>query len=395
MKTSLPDNGDSNSENNMIVCSAALPNTSKHFATSIVGTMAWLPGQRQAGPVTLWDLHSLNNGTSIERISPLDESDSDIEVIPPSEFRENRRHRSASNNVAIPSHANPADTFTAGMVPAAEIDTLDETDSDIEIISPSEFRENERRRSSSNNTSSTKPASISLGGIIPVVEGNNLPDGSDSEIEIIPPSEFRENGRRRPASNNLAITSYANPVDLSTGSQGPEIDDLNAEIKFQVLHLSYLDDASMDRAEIERQIYVDIADLQDRARRLGGKPHTIPPELSASASGFSCPHCTQRRNTRALINRHINTHEKPYECPTCQKTRATQRDLDRHLDIHGRIRRYFCPVEGCSSSVHGSKGGFSRRLDNAKRHLKSHANKSRDRELRVLREDDSGRLVEV
>ncbi|CAG8980743.1 hypothetical protein HYALB_00013693 [Hymenoscyphus albidus] len=357
--------------------------------------MAWLLDQRQAGPVTLWNLHSLNNGASIERISPLDESDSDIEIIPPSDFRENGRHRSASNNVAIPSHANSADTFTGGMVPAAEIDTLDGTDSDIEIISPSEFRENKRRRSSPNKTAYTNPASISPGGIIPVVEGNNFLDGSDSDIEIIPPSEFRENGRRLPASNNPAITSHANPVDLSAGAQGPEIDDLNAELKFQIVFLSSLDDSSIDRAEIERKIHVNVADLQDRVRRLGGKPYTIPPEVSAPASSFSCPHCTQRRNTRALINRHINTHEKPYECPKCHKTRATQRDLDRHLDIHGRIHRYFCPVEGCSSSVHGSKGGFSRRLDNAKRHLKSHANKIREKELRVLREDDSGRLVEV
>ncbi|KAG4442057.1 hypothetical protein IFR05_002451 [Cadophora sp. M221] len=106
---------------------------------------------------------------------------------------------------------------------------------------------------------------------------------------------------------------------------------------------------------------------------------------------FRCPHCPEIKPSRALLNRHINTHTRPYACH-CGVNKATQRDLDRHQDTHGKIRRYFCPVAGCPWNVHGIKRGFSRRLDNAKRHLKSHDNHAT---LFVLREDSQGRLSRV
>jgi hypothetical protein len=95
-----------------------------------------------------------------------------------------------------------------------------------------------------------------------------------------------------------------------------------------------------------------------------------------------------------MSSRHIKTHTLPYRCDFqgCGIGKATQRDLDRHKDAHGKIRLYFCPVLGCPWHVNGPKVGFSRRLDNAKRHLKSHAN---HRDLSVLREDSQGRLFRV
>ena len=94
------------------------------------------------------------------------------------------------------------------------------------------------------------------------------------------------------------------------------------------------------------------------------------------------------------MSRHIKTHTLPYRCDFqgCSIGKATQRDLDRHKDTHGKIPLYFCPVECCPWHVNGSKRGFSRRLDNAKRHLKSHVNYQ---DLSVLREDSQGRLFRV
>ncbi|CAG8981540.1 hypothetical protein HYALB_00013167 [Hymenoscyphus albidus] len=70
-------------------------------------------------------------------------------------------------------------------------------------------------------------------------------------------------------------------------SQGAEIDDLNAEIEFQIVILSSLDDSSRDRADIERDAHKEIADLQNRVKRLGGKPFTVPPELATAKSSRS------------------------------------------------------------------------------------------------------------
>lgn len=99
--------------------------------------------------------------------------------------------------------------------------------------------------------------------------------------------------------------------------------------------------------------------------------------------------------TNSSYSRHINTHNLPYKCDfgNCIVGKATQRDLDRHQDTHAKIRRYFCPVTGCPWAVHGDRGGFSRRLDNAKRHMElSHGN---DQNMSVLREDLQGRLSRV
>jgi hypothetical protein len=120
--------------------------------------------------------------------------------------------------------------------------------------------------------------------------------------------------------------------------------------------------------------------------------------LWASSSKFPSPVLTSHHTLQLVANRlsssrHIKTHTLPYLCnfPGCGIRKATQRDLDHHKDTHGKIRLYFCPVPGCPWHVNGPKVGFSRRLDNAKRHLKSHANN----DLSVLREDSRGRLFRV
>ncbi|KUJ23375.1 uncharacterized protein LY89DRAFT_728128 [Mollisia scopiformis] len=120
-----------------------------------------------------------------------------------------------------------------------------------------------------------------------------------------------------------------------------------------------------------------------------------PVQSSPVTFEFNCPHCREKRASRALLNKHIKTHTQPYRCghQGCAVGKATQRDLDRHQDTHGKIRRYFCPVYGCAYDVHGIQGGFSRRLDNAKRHLKTTHDNSQG--LSVLREDSQGRLERV
>ncbi|KUJ13403.1 HET-domain-containing protein [Mollisia scopiformis] len=94
----------------------------------------------------------------------------------------------------------------------------------------------------------------------------------------------------------------------------------------------------------------------------------------ATAPEFRCQYCLAEKSTLGQLDRHIRTHTLPYRCDFqgCEIGKATQRDLDRHMDAHLKIRRYFCPVKGCPWHPNGPTGGFSRRLDNAKRHLKSH-----------------------
>jgi hypothetical protein len=120
---------------------------------------------------------------------------------------------------------------------------------------------------------------------------------------------------------------------------------------------------------------------------------------SKSPFAFLSAISSPRPNSDLLANnltssRHLKTHTLPYRCDFqgCGIGKATQRDLDRHKDTHGKIRLYFCPVRGCPWHVNGPKVGFSRRLDNAKRHLKSHAN---NQDLSVLREDSQGGLSRV
>lgn len=97
---------------------------------------------------------------------------------------------------------------------------------------------------------------------------------------------------------------------------------------------------------------------------------------------------------KQLDSRHIKSHTRPHTCafPGCRVSKAEQRDLDRHQDTHGKIRLYFCPVARCSYDANGTERGFSRRLDNAKRHLKSHDN---HQNMSVLKEDSQGRLSRV
>lgn len=99
-----------------------------------------------------------------------------------------------------------------------------------------------------------------------------------------------------------------------------------------------------------------------------------------------------RKFINMVSSRHIKTHIRPYRCSNCGDRFSEQRDLDRHHDKHGKIRLYFCPVVHCPWHVRGDKHGFSRRLDNAKRHLKLHKGLQN---LSVLREDSQGRLSRV
>ena len=93
-----------------------------------------------------------------------------------------------------------------------------------------------------------------------------------------------------------------------------------------------------------------------------------------------------------FCSRHINTHDRPYKCH-CGERRATTTDLKRHQAIHEKTRIYFCSAQQCIYNADGPKVGFQRRLDNAKRHIRT-AHKDTEG-IHVLREDSQGRLSKV
>ncbi|KAH7355242.1 hypothetical protein BKA65DRAFT_549311 [Rhexocercosporidium sp. MPI-PUGE-AT-0058] len=99
---------------------------------------------------------------------------------------------------------------------------------------------------------------------------------------------------------------------------------------------------------------------------------STPPNASSSTSegSFVCRFCAQTFAQKCLLNRHINTHTKPYACPfdSCSTRRATNRDLKRHMIVHDPVSApaFLCTERGCEFSVKG----FNRR-DNLKRHMEN------------------------
>ncbi|KAG4418652.1 hypothetical protein IFR04_008188 [Cadophora malorum] len=91
---------------------------------------------------------------------------------------------------------------------------------------------------------------------------------------------------------------------------------------------------------------------------------------SASEGSFTCNFCAQTFAQRCLLNRHINTHTKPYRCRfgDCTERRATNRDLKRHMGVHDPVSApaYLCQEQGCMYAVKGFK-----RKDNLKRHMEN------------------------
>ncbi|KAK0119569.1 hypothetical protein ONS95_011009 [Cadophora gregata] len=91
---------------------------------------------------------------------------------------------------------------------------------------------------------------------------------------------------------------------------------------------------------------------------------------TTSEGSFSCHFCAQTFAQKCLLNRHINTHTKPYKCsfPDCIERRATNRDLKRHMDVHDPVSApaFLCTDQGCMYAVKGFK-----RKDNLKRHVEN------------------------
>ncbi|KAF7954398.1 hypothetical protein EAE96_005521 [Botrytis aclada] len=79
---------------------------------------------------------------------------------------------------------------------------------------------------------------------------------------------------------------------------------------------------------------------------------------------FGCEFCPQALPTKGSLNRHRNTHIRPYKCVTCQSGFALRSDLRRHEGKHGSVDpRYMCKWPQCVF-----KG--STRKDNLMRHMK-------------------------
>ncbi|KAH6722954.1 hypothetical protein BKA61DRAFT_565607 [Leptodontidium sp. MPI-SDFR-AT-0119] len=91
---------------------------------------------------------------------------------------------------------------------------------------------------------------------------------------------------------------------------------------------------------------------------------------SASEESFACHFCAQTFAQKCLLNRHINTHTKPYVCSFdgCTARRATNRDLKRHMVCHDPVSApaFLCTERGCEYAVKGFK-----RKDNLKRHMEN------------------------
>ncbi|KAL2070385.1 hypothetical protein VTL71DRAFT_13411 [Oculimacula yallundae] len=105
-------------------------------------------------------------------------------------------------------------------------------------------------------------------------------------------------------------------------------------------------------------------------------PVSTSSSSSASIKIYTCPFCPSTFPQKCFLNRHINTHTKPYVCPhpSCTARRATNRDLKRHMATHDPVSapRFFCEVEGCEFSLTGrgkEKGKGFKRRDHLKRHV--------------------------
>ncbi|PVH80355.1 hypothetical protein DL98DRAFT_532139 [Cadophora sp. DSE1049] len=94
------------------------------------------------------------------------------------------------------------------------------------------------------------------------------------------------------------------------------------------------------------------------------------PSSTTSEGSFNCSFCAQTFAQKCLLNRHINTHTKPYKClfRNCTERRATNRDLKRHMVVHDPVSApaFLCTEQGCVYTVKGFK-----RKDNLKRHMKN------------------------
>lgn len=94
------------------------------------------------------------------------------------------------------------------------------------------------------------------------------------------------------------------------------------------------------------------------------------PSSTTSEGSFGCSECAQTFAKKCLLNRHINTHTRPYRCPfrSCTERRATNRDLKRHMVVHDPVSApaYLCTEQGCMYAVKGFK-----RKDNLKRHMEN------------------------
>ncbi|TEY61121.1 hypothetical protein BOTCAL_0174g00030 [Botryotinia calthae] len=84
---------------------------------------------------------------------------------------------------------------------------------------------------------------------------------------------------------------------------------------------------------------------------------------------FGCEFCPQSLPTKGSLNRHRNTHIRPYKCIVCQSGFALRSDLRRHEGKHGIVDpKYMCKWPECNF-----KG--STRKDNLLRHMrKVHSN---------------------
>lgn len=75
-----------------------------------------------------------------------------------------------------------------------------------------------------------------------------------------------------------------------------------------------------------------------------------------------------------IISKHLDSHAKPYTCTEtmCMHRSATLRDLRRHVLTHRLppgTNLYYCPIEVCKHSEHGTASPF-KRVDFFKRHMK-------------------------
>ncbi|KAF7952244.1 uncharacterized protein EAE97_001741 [Botrytis byssoidea] len=79
---------------------------------------------------------------------------------------------------------------------------------------------------------------------------------------------------------------------------------------------------------------------------------------------FGCEFCPKALPTKGSLNRHRNTHIRPYKCDICQSGFALRSDLRRHEGKHGSVDpQYMCKWPKCD--FRGSA-----RKDNLLRHMK-------------------------
>jgi len=116
-------------------------------------------------------------------------------------------------------------------------------------------------------------------------------------------------------------------------------------------------------------------------RNTDGPSSNDAPSTSASndttvAEEWHCdfPSCEKSFTHNHKLNRHRKYHRKPYRCldPLCfsrHKAFSLRKDLIRHQASHTG-RRFYCQHNGCSYSISGAEGGFTRK-DNLKRHIRN------------------------